>query len=295
MGWLPWVGLAAACGNPGSSPDAGLLGDALPQDAQGRADAGKPDAGPTDAPASGSEPQILSAFFGANNVPGGRYPGQAECPELTGTRRMDGMPVVFDREVFVDRVEARWFRVVRASGETRTPLCATRLPADEENEDRTVLLVGDLGEVDDPPVRVEVSGLPLEGFGPIDTYTGRVTEFVAGPSLVWVERMAEPETERGEPGGCPASTAQVVKAVFEGGVTAPGGGPVAEPERLAMQVRYADGTEASPPALADLDDGDNNLDLCLDRKQAAVELFIAAGTLTDPVDDPNPATKAPIY
>ena len=49
-------------------------------------------------------------------------------------------------------------------------------------------------------------------------------------------------------------------------------------------------TTRPPLALADLGDGDNNHKLCLDSEDTVKAVSFPAGRLTDPRNDPNPAT-----
>ena len=99
--------------------------------------------------------------------------------------------------------------------------------------------------------------------------------------------------------GCPEGTRQVVRAVWAGGVTKPGGDEVDDLERQAYRVFVAGEngtlTEIIPFAIGDLGDGDNNHELCLDVDERAVSVEFPAGLMTDPRDDPNPATGISVY
>jgi hypothetical protein len=78
------------------------------------------------------------------------------------------------------------------------------------------------------------------------------------------------------------------------GVTKPGGDPIDDEERLAYSVTVDDGTgnpvTITPFAIADLGDGDNNHELCLDVETPAIRVDFPVGLLTDPREDLNPAT-----
>lgn len=52
--------------------------------------------------------------------------------------------------------------------------------------------------------------------------------------------------------------------------------------------------DIAPFALADLDDGDNYHDLCLDTDDRAFSVSFPAGLLVDPADDLNPATQVEV-
>jgi ribosomal protein S13 len=94
--------------------------------------------------------------------------------------------------------------------------------------------------------------------------------------------------------GCPESTRQVVRAVWSGGVTKPGGDEV-DVERRAYRVLGDGGasepSEVSPFAFGDLGDGDNYPELCLDTEAPALRVAFPAGLMTDPREDLNPATR----
>ena len=69
--------------------------------------------------------------------------------------------------------------------------------------------------------------------------------------------------------GCLESTQQVLRVVWTGGITKPGGAEIDDVERIAYKVLIEDDagelTAISPFAVADLRDGDNNHELCLGR------------------------------
>ncbi|MEM8963494.1 MAG: hypothetical protein AAGD38_18570 [Acidobacteriota bacterium] len=91
---------------------------------------------------------------------------------------------------------------------------------------------------------------------------------------------------------------QVVRAVWAGGITKPGGDEIDDLERVEYRVtvRGADGeySDVIPFAIGDLGDGDNNHELCLDRDGEPVIVFFPAGVMTDPAEDLNPDTRIAI-
>lgn len=94
------------------------------------------------------EPTLLSAFYGLDDA----LPpiSAALCDGAPG---MDGLVVVVNDRLTT--VTGDQFEVVTRSGARLTPMCATLAPADEPEERRTVLLIGDLGNAaTDPPVEV---------------------------------------------------------------------------------------------------------------------------------------------
>ncbi|MCA9774006.1 MAG: hypothetical protein KC466_16420, partial [Myxococcales bacterium] len=113
-------------------------------------------------------------------------------------RNLDGMPVTFSAEV-AGTPHAWAFEIELSDGTRRAPLCATLAPAAEENEDRTVLLIGEFGgpmpRGCEParapwPVAVRVVGdLFLEGTDAPQSatgaeYSGRFLDLRGGPEIV---------------------------------------------------------------------------------------------------------------
>ncbi|MEO0743582.1 MAG: hypothetical protein AAF089_18525 [Bacteroidota bacterium] len=227
-------------------------------------------------------PRLLNAFFGLDDaLPRGT---RILCRAAPGS---DGMPVTFSRRVL--SVDADDFAVVTESGARKTPGCATVRPADAASESHTVLLIGDLGTVEDPPVRVEVVGdLPLEAGGQGRGLTVEVTPLEAGPTLVLAIAYAAGTIAS----DCPASTQQIVQVTWAGGVER---SDEAEEDahRTMYRVRTADG-EVTPAALGDLDDNDNYEHLCLDTVAGVREVSAQAGVLVDPRGDLNPATAVEV-
>lgn len=261
------------------------------------ADAGLPRAG------AGQSADLLSAFFGLDN----------DLPFLSrlicrGAPGKDGMPVIFSTEINHTTLQAGDFRLITESGATGRMHCVTLLPATDAGELRTVLLVGEFGDVDtNPPARVEITGHIHSIDGALDFRGAQidVTPLAPGPTLIMAE-IADPATpdlglglRRTDGDDCPSDgTRQAVRVVWAGGVTLENGdepGP-AERDLYRVTVRAADGTErvVTPVALADLGDGDNNHLLCLATADTPVSVAFPAGVFTDPNDDLNPATSVAI-
>jgi hypothetical protein len=97
---------------------------------------------------------------------------------------------------------------------------------------------------------------------------------------------------------CPASTTQVIRATWTGGIRLPSREEVGDAERALYRVsiRRSDGTTAIavPFALADLDDNDNNHSLCLDVAGTARSVSFLAGHIVDPNGDLNTATAVEV-
>ncbi len=251
--------------------------------------------------AAGRPATLVSAFYGLDDgMPAlGRL---VICEDVGGK---DGAPIIFSHEVDLATLEPGDFRVTTVSGAVGEITCLTLAPADDVGELRTALMIGQYGSADDPPASIEVVGNILSRDGSVN-FKGASLSFTAledGPSLVWAERVPEDEWTLGaratrlDWGGgdsCPVGTRQVVRATWDGGITRPDGSEVgaAEAQLYRVTVETADGrqVEVSPFALADLGDGDNNHELCLDVADPAVSIRFPAGHLTDPADDLNDDT-----
>ncbi len=259
---------------------------------------------PPDA-ALGSDVSLLSAFYGLDDA----LPPMARFLVCRGQLGSDGMPVVFSKELDLETLQAGDFRVVLEDGGAGEIVCVTPAPANDTGEIRTILMVGDFGSAENQPARVEIGGnlLSLDGRSNFRGTQVGVTRLEDGPSLVLAEIVPNDEWELekaatrfpfGGGSGCPESTRQVVRVVWNGGITKPGGDDVDDVERSAYRV-FVDGgaegpTEVSPFALGDLGDGDNNHELCLDTEAPAVRVEFPAGLVTDPREDLNPATEVTV-
>ena len=244
--------------------------------------------------ASGRQTALLSAFFGLDDgLP--RFANRVFC---SGAAGKDGMPVVFSHEVDVETLEAGDFRVVTEAGIVGEITCVTPAPAEDVGEARTILIVGQYGSADDQPASVEIVGNLLSKDGQLNFIGARVaaTALEEGPTMVWSEIVPESEWDLGN--RCPLGTSQVVRVTWAGGVTKPGGDEIDDVERSAYSVTISDDdgdqTILVPFAIADLDDGDNNHELCLDQAGTPLIVEFPAGLLTDPREDLNPATRVAV-
>ena len=259
--------------------------------------------------ARGRQATLLSAFFG---VDGGLPPVLRVffCPFAPGR---DGMPVIFSHELDTGSVQPADFRLVSRSGKVTSPVCTTFMPASDAGELRTVLLAGDFGSAADQPVSVEITGNILSTDGSVNFRgaTVSVVPLEAGPAIALAETVPQDQWRAGAPAtrlpwgggtGCPGGTRLAVRVTWQGGVTKPGGSDADDDDRRRYEVDFshANGTRSLvPSALADLGDGDNTHLLCFDAEAVAgtdepLEVRFPAGFLTDPRDDPNPATSAPV-
>jgi len=244
------------------------------------------------------EAKMLTAFFGLDNAlpPRAvrlykRAPGQ------------DGMPIVFSQELNPETMQASDFAVITMDGSSHQVEFATFLPANEEFELRTVLLIGEYGNhPNNPPVEVRIVG-SLQSRHGID-HKGQsisVIPLPEGPILSYVEHFKlddnYPLVKEGNGCDCPVETKVVVRAVWSGGVRALNGDELGESDlnQFLVQVMVKDDTLwMNPFQLADLGDNDNNIDLCLDRDCVPLVLKVAPNVAIDPNDDPNPPTTKEI-
>ena len=237
-------------------------------------------------------PQLLSAFFGLDNV----LPLRANLICL-GAWAQDGMPVVFSQSLDAATLQPADFRVVTRSGAEKVPDCALLEPADDPGESRTVLLIGQFGDwPDNPPTIVRIVDDLLSASGAVNFNGTKVSvaSLDAGPYIVVAQTVPVGEWPTNTRGTlCPFGTLQVIRVTWAGGVRRPDRSEVGDAERLLYRVtvRREDGSSnaIAPFALADLGDGDNNHLLCMDTADAATAVSFPAGHLVDPNQDLNPA------
>ena len=246
----------------------------------------------------------LSAFFGANNA-FGPFANRRVCEGAEGG---DGMPLVFSHQLDINTLQPGDFRITRADGSTGSLVCVTPMPALDEGELRTILLIGEYGSAENQPVQVDIVGnlLSVDGSLNFRNSSSTVIALEEGPTLIYAEVVPESQWDLGKelstglrfgaPGnGCPEGTLQVVRVVWTGGITKPGGDEIDDVERLAYKVFVEDDAEELnmivPFAVADLRDGDNNHELCLDTTAKPLRVEFPAGLMTDPIEDLNPATS----
>jgi len=242
------------------------------------------------------ETKILTAFFGLDNgltrrtrVMYRKAPGK------------DGMPLVFSHELDPNTLEGADFAVTTAKGNVIIVEATSLLPANEEFELRTVLLIGEYGNhPDNPPVSVEVVGDLMARTG--QNFKGESVEVIPleeGPVLSYAEYFiiddSYPYIEKGGGCDCPKEeTKMVVKVVWSGGVRALDGEELGENERDDFTVTLVDGSDTvkvTPFQLADLGDNENNIDLCLKQSGIPILVQVNENIAIDPNDDKNPKTQ----
>lgn len=243
-------------------------------------------------------PSLLSAFYGLNDS---RQIAVRTALVCRGVSGRDGMPVIFSHEVDPDTLDPEDFKVIRASGDVGRVGCVTLRPADDVGELRTALVVGEYGSSDDPPESVEIVGdvMSLDGTRNFRGATAPVIPLADGPTIILAETISPNYWSLGGEGDCPRpGLRNIVRAVWVGGITKPGGEEINETEMelYKVTVRQRDGTisEVTPMAVGDLLDNDNNHELCLDVEGEPLRVAFSAGFLTDPNEDLNPDTEVAV-
>ena len=261
-GWWLLPGLALAC-QPIVSPPSSR----------------PPAAPPPETPAitTTPAPAILSAHL-----------ARVDDPELGGK---DGLVVVFDTELDAAALRARAFAVMQADREPASPEQATLAPASEDDENRTVLLIGELADAaaGAEPTHVAVigplwaeDGRTLEGLGT------PVEPFAAGPRMVATEVLAA------GPGRC-EGTAQLLRTYWSDELRG-----VEDQDRARVRIAVATAEPVSPVRFEDhvashAEAGqDNVLDLCIAEPAPLRRVSIEAGAFAGPAGHASAAVDRPV-
>lgn len=245
------------------------------------------------------EARVISAFFGIDNS----LPLRAIFlyPKAPGK---DGMPVVFSQEVDPSTLDNLDFEVLTKNGKMLKVEYVTLNPANEEFELRTVLLIGEVGNhPENPPVSVKIVGDLKSRSG--QNYKGQsvgVTPLPEGPFISYAEYFFfdedYPYVEKGRGCDCPREETQmVVRTVWSGGVRAVDGNELGLNEIHDFEVTMVQGSDTlkvKPFQFGDLNDNDNNVDLCLKKSGIPIDVQVKENVTMDPRDDKNPETKAKI-
>ncbi|CAN1563466.1 hypothetical protein MCEMSEM23_02793 [Rhabdaerophilaceae bacterium] len=241
---------------------------------------------------------ILSAFFGLDDSRRIRTRTFVTCG---GSNGRDGMPVIFSKELNERTLDPKHFRITTASGKIGNVNCVTLRPADGEGKKRTVLVIGEYGTKVDQPVKVEIIGDLMSIDGRVNFKGARadVIPLEAGPTMILSEVVPREMWRLGAKGKCPVEGVKsVVRVTWTGGVTKPGSTEIDDKERqlYKVSVRAANGRLATvtPITVADLNDNDNNHELCIGAEGVSVSVFLPAAVLTYPNDDLNPDTEVKI-
>ncbi len=242
---------------------------------------------------------IISAFFGLDNaLPLRSFFLWKNAPGK------DGMPLVFSHEIDPGTLDASDFQILTKKGELLPVSFVTFRPALEEFELRTILLIGEFGNFpENEPVEVRIINDLRSRDG--QNFQGQkisVTSLAEGPFLSYAEHFElgpdYPYNETGRGADCPRSkTVSVVRIVWSGGVRATDGGELGlrELERFKIKLKNEKKTDSVFPfQIADIEDNDNNIDLCIDQKGIPIEVEVKENTAIDPRNDSNPFTKIKI-
>ena len=236
-----------------------------------------------------SQDTLVSAFFGLDSVLPGLLCNQ---PGIL----LDGMPVNFIFPIDPSSLSETDFKVVDSFGNIHIPICVSLAPANENGENRTVLLFGEFGAaITNPPIEVRVVGdlftadtlsgesacsviINLNG-----TTTTNVIPLVDGPSLFFAQRID------GNLNECSLGT-QTIQVAWNGGVTPYIGGDT-ESDLFQYYIGYSDSSGVLiphvPVSIADLNDNDNFHQLCFSTSDEIIKISMMAYTVEDPNHDPN--------
>jgi len=233
---------------------------------------------------------LVSAFFGLDNA----LPSLVLCNQQAGM--LDGMPVNFKFPLDVSSLSETDFEVLDSLGNIHTPICVSLAPANENGENRTVLLLGEFGTaVTNPPVEVRVVG----DLFTTDTFSGEsvcseiinlngisttnVIPLADGPSLFFSQRID------GNLNECNSGT-QTIQVAWNGGVTPYISGDT-ESDLFQYYVGYSYCSGVLIPhvpiSIADIDDNDNFHQLCFSTSDEIVKISMEANTVEDPNHDSN--------
>lgn len=242
------------------------------------------------------EAKMLSAFFGLDDALNQK--ARLIWRKAPGK---DGMPIVFSHEIDPTTLDASDFQIKTQQGEIRGVEFVSYKPAVEEFELRTLLLIGHYGESpDNEPVEVEIIGeLKTRDGQELKGQKMAVTPLAEGPFISYAEYFViddqYPYVEKGNGCDCPKSETQVVvRTVWSGGVRSKEGKEIGEAERKHFHVKLLvdkDTIEVNPFQIADLDDNENNIDLCIKEAGMPISVKADANIAIDPNDDLNPETE----
>ena len=236
-----------------------------------------------------SQDTLVSAFFGLDNG----------LPSLLCNQPgslLDGMPVNFIFPIDASSLSENDFEVVDSLGNIHTPVCALLAPANENGENRTVLLLGEFGTaVTNPPVEVRVVG----DLFTTDTLSGEsacseiinlngitttnVIPLDDGPSLFFAQKID------GNLNECNSGT-QTIQVAWNGGITPYISGDT-QSDLFQYYTGYSDSSGVLIPhvpiSIADINDNDNFHQLCFSTSDEIVKISMMANTVEDPNQDPN--------
>lgn len=198
---------------------------------------------------------------------------------------IDGLPVVFDRQVAPLTVNRADFIIVSSTGARIQPRCVSFIPSINLDEGQTILTQGDYGPRGDTPLRVEIVGT-IRSLDRTVNYRGETTSvapFEVGGILVYARAL--PLIRLGGFQQCPVGTGQIIQLAFGSNA----GNNVFQntpANTAAFEVTLEDGSIVNPFDFADVL-VDNYLELCLRETSPATVVEIAPGTVNNAGMLPN--------
>lgn len=243
--------------------------------------------------------KMLSAFFGLDNA----MPQRAMGIWLQAPGK-DGMPLVFSHEIDPETLNANVFQITTQKGQKLSVAFATFKPAIEEFELRTVLLIGEFGNApDNEPVQVEIIGdLKTRDGQSLKGQKVKISPLNDGPFLTYAEYFNfdsnYPFIKKGNVCDCPKDETQtLVRVVWSGGVRAADGKELGHRELSSFTITLVQNTDTiqvHPFNISDVNDNDNNIDLCIREKGRPIIVEAKQNIAIDPRGDKNPYTKMKI-
>jgi hypothetical protein len=234
--------------------------------------------------------EFLSAYLGALDLPASLVPNLEEVGDCDLDALAEGLPVVLSRQVDAKTLDASDFVVTTSSGNTAAPACARLAPADDDDELQTVLLVGELGSVEDQPARISITGelLAVDGTDLSGLETDDINTFEDGPEVVLAKIGPAQEHCRS------LGSTDEIQTTWQGGVTGPRNSEPGADQLDGFTVVDVGGALFPILGFDDLGDGDNYVVVCIPAGLAPATLEVRAATLFDPTNNPNPETNATV-
>lgn len=241
--------------------------------------------------------EILSAYFGLDNS----MPLKSIAIWYKAPGK-DGIPLVFSHEIDARTLSPKDFLITTQNGEIRSIDFCTLKPSTEKFELRTILLIGEFGNYPyNQPVELKiVSDLNTLDGQNLKGQKIKITPLEAGPFLSFSEyfTLYSKKYSKQIDCDCPSKETQlVVKAVWSGGVKAINGielGKIDVESFTIKLLQNIDTITVHPIDIADLNDNDNNIDLCFNIFGIPIELMVRGNTVIDPRGDKNEFTKVKI-
>ena len=234
-----------------------------------------PPPAPVEPKTEAAAPSILSAHL--------------EALDLKNLGQQDSLPVLFSSDLDAASLDAEAFMVMFSDGTRAIPTEARLAPASENDENRTVVLVGDFGEpTEKPPTDVMVVGRLYSELGEsFEGLVAKVEPYESPGRVVLAQRVpTDWQTCQG--------LGQAVRLFWIDALRG-----VEAADLIGVKVTLADGTVATPVKFDDHDledqrTEDNVLDVCLTESSPARSVEVAQGLFEDPAGHPNAAVSVEI-